>query len=99
MKSCPFCGGNASVYKVTDTEEGLVGYFVGCDDCDCRTTVYAIQNDAIGVWDKRAYEIRDNEMLNLLQIIFDSWESELDIHSQRMKAIIAAKKLMKSYED
>lgn len=99
MKSCPFCGGDASGYKVTDAEEGFVGYFVCCDDCDCRTTVYKTQDDAIRVWDKRSYELRDNEMLNLLRVILSSWESELDMHSERMKAVMALKKLITAYED
>lgn len=99
LKACPFCGGNASIYEVSADGEDFAGYIVSCDDCGCSTTAYDFKDDAVLCWNKRECEFCDKEMLNLLHIILDGWEVELDMHSERLKAVIAAKKLLKAYED
>ena len=100
LKSCPFCGGKASAYEVvTDTDKDFAGYIVCCNDCGCATTAYDFKDDAMLCWNKRDYELCDKEMLNLLKFILDSWDIELDMHSKRMKVVMAAKELLKAYED
>ncbi len=48
LKSCPFCGGKASMYIAYDD-----GYYVCCDECGCGLPVYNTEEEAIKIWNQR----------------------------------------------
>lgn len=46
VKSCPFCGGEAILYKAWIP-------YVRCDKCGTQTTAYQTPDDAIAAWNRR----------------------------------------------
>lgn len=53
LKKCPFCGGNAEIVPVYDSESGFFGYAVMCIDCGCGTTGSEDENEVISQWNRR----------------------------------------------
>lgn len=49
LKPCPFCGGDASLYK-----NYISFYFVQCNCCYITTLQYADRNKPISDWNRRA---------------------------------------------
>lgn len=99
LKDCPFCGGKAEIQSVIDTEDGCEGVIATCLNCGCCTQLCDSKIDAVSCWNERVSRSRENELLKLLAILVDSWDCELNMHSRRMKAILAAKDLLKDYAD
>jgi len=55
LKSCPFCGGKASVQTIIETRRSpFRWYSVRCDFCRSRTIEALTEEDAIEAWDRRA---------------------------------------------
>lgn len=48
-KPCPFCGGNAKLYKIDATNS----YVVECEKCYCKTSACIREERAIKVWNRR----------------------------------------------
>ena len=55
LKSCPFCGGEASLIPILDgSKDGTVKcYFVICDDCYSQTNDFSTKKEATDAWNKR----------------------------------------------
>lgn len=63
LKPCPFCGGEASIYKfdkgyfvaeVADTARKLnFNFFVGCNNCKTAGYPYKTKRQAIEAWNRR----------------------------------------------
>lgn len=55
LKSCPFCGKEASVYR--EWEYRITGgdemYYCRCDYCGARTTLQYSVDKAVEVWNRR----------------------------------------------
>lgn len=99
MKSCPFCGGNASVYKVTDTEECFTGYFICCDNCDCQTSVYETQDEAKNSWDKRKAHEREKEMLQIITALVEARHDEISAAGKCVRSVHSAEDFLEKYAD
>lgn len=57
LRLCPFCGGNAQLYRGIKS-----GYRVSCTNLDCRNTTLRIRykDDAIRRWNRRTTdELKD----------------------------------------
>lgn len=60
LKPCPFCGGEASVKYVTSVAGVPDGYWISCDNDDCRddiecsTNAFDTEVEAIAAWNHRA---------------------------------------------
>lgn len=52
LKPCPFCGGEATLYRVPNTP--MVLYGVKCEKCDCRIHPRVLRKDAVYAWNRRA---------------------------------------------
>jgi len=61
LKKCPFCGGEAQDYEVTDyPKEFSKRYSVICNYCGAQiTTIYQQRTQAIHVWNTRVQEASD----------------------------------------
>ncbi len=59
LKSCPFCGGRASIRAVTPVHEanvkayGYGGYYVMCEDCLTTSNNYNTPERAAEMWNRR----------------------------------------------
>lgn len=53
LKKCPFCGGEAKIYKLFDY---ISKYRVECTYCDMYTSAYATKEEAIEAWNRRVEE-------------------------------------------
>lgn len=56
LKPCPFCGGEAKIYKTKTTSltDTLIPcYFVFCKQCCCQTQYSKTENEAISKWNRR----------------------------------------------
>lgn len=57
LKSCPFCGGEAEIYKMTNfsrPEDDFEGFYVICSECAVQTRMEGRASDVIAVWNRRA---------------------------------------------
>ena len=100
LKECPFCGGKADIFVVNDDgENNKEGFVASCNNCGCSTIFCESEAEAVTPWNNRAPNECENELVKLLAIIVDSWDCELNLHSKRMQAVLAAKDLLKSYAD
>ena len=52
LRVCPFCGKN----KIEKNIDRLRGYYLLCGTCRARGPYGKIEDDAIDVWNKRAYQ-------------------------------------------
>lgn len=53
LKKCPFCGGEAILYKYFDF---VNKHRVECTNCDMHTPVYITKEKAVEVWNRRVEE-------------------------------------------
>ena len=56
MKPCPFCGGEAKVFKHKKAMASfgtLFSYEVECAYCFCRTGLYPSEEKAVNAWNRR----------------------------------------------
>ena len=54
LKTCPFCGGKASVCEAE--AEGKIFFMVACEDCGVSTAGSDNEAEVITAWNKRAYD-------------------------------------------
>ena len=52
IKNCPFCGSSAITWE--DEYEGMKIYGVSCEECGITTPCCEDEQQAIGLWNKRA---------------------------------------------
>ena len=70
LKSCPFCGGEASVYQA-GYMYSAPQYYIFCDECGCETPVFNTEQDAIEAWNRRVPQ-------TWTQKVYDSFEKVRD---------------------
>ena len=51
LKRCPFCGGYAGIYRVSDHSH--ITWRVQCNHCMCGTTTFALPFMAVDKWNRR----------------------------------------------
>ena len=51
LKRCPFCGGEAEFYAITNSVDKSFG--VECSECECSTKLCTSKNEAIEFWNRR----------------------------------------------
>ena len=51
LKTCPFCGGKASVYEAEF--EGETVFIAGCDECGISTPASSNEEIVAAAWNKR----------------------------------------------
>lgn len=67
LKNCPFCGGNAKIYLVTENER-----YARCTECGVRQLPYykIPENQIIADWNTRVEpELTSSEIYTILQMI------------------------------
>ena len=52
LERCPFCGGEALFHEL-DGDNGVVGYYVECTECEACTMYTNDKKDAIKRWNRR----------------------------------------------
>ena len=52
LKPCPFCGGEAAVVEVFLYGK-VKGYVVGCEKCECESSMYSSKQNAEIAWNRR----------------------------------------------
>ena len=59
LKPCPFCGGDAELLSLNNTEQGLspLYWYVVCTNGCARTFRHISDHDAIEAWNRRAERI------------------------------------------
>lgn len=66
LKPCPFCGGEARLVKIDQTDER----FVVCGYCGLRTNFYGDERNAIYAWNKRAQSEFTPDELDAIRRMF-----------------------------
>lgn len=99
LKHCPFCGGEASIYEVSNDEENFVGYMVSCDDCDCGTTVFNVRDTAVQSWNKRTAHKREKEMVQIISALVEARHDEMCAAGKCVRAVHTAEDFLKQYEN
>lgn len=99
LKPCPFCGGNASIYEVSNDEENFVGYMVSCDDCDCGTTVFNVRDIAVQSWNKRIAHEHEKEMLQIITALVEARHDELSAAGKCVRSVHSAEDFLEKYAD
>ena len=99
--SCPFCGGNASVYEVETETDGksFSGFVVACEECGISTPVSNDELKVIDCWNNRAPSERENELEKLLAALIDAHYDELAARSRFIRFIHRAKDFLKLNAD
>lgn len=61
LKPCPFCGDEAIIDKIPNTEFNsgklYYEYRIECKDCYIQTVSYEIEQEAIKAWNQRASDL------------------------------------------
>lgn len=65
LKPCPFCNMDAAVKEHNEIQAPAT-YFVGCNSCGSQSDIYMYPDEAIAVWNKRAYEEELSKLKNYL---------------------------------
>lgn len=56
LKPCPFCGGEAGIYKRV-LDWATWDYKIACSKCRCETDIYGTKQEVIEAWNKRVGEV------------------------------------------
>ena len=79
LKKCPFCGGEADVFKASDLGDfswNSDRFTVKCRSCFCGTGLYSDSERAIEMWNTRKPMERIVERLEKeCKIAYEAWES------------------------
>ena len=65
LKPCPCCGGKAKSYydDPYDGYQGHLGrYFIGCTECNLRTSDFSSLKKAVEAWNERDEEYKDGDI-------------------------------------
>ena len=57
LKACPFCGSEAGLFYISNVDQSLTAYMVGCtnEKCKVKTSVQGYSEEqTIYNWNKRA---------------------------------------------
>lgn len=57
IKSCPFCGGAAKRQQTRNkavSGDTIIGFYVICTNCGCRTLEQLTPGKALRIWNRRA---------------------------------------------
>ena len=94
LKSCPFCGGEASVGTVkynpcdiTKLNNREKGYFVNCQICSARNEwgiSYATEKEAVTHWNTRAYQADLDCMGKEIEGLRESCKAHAEYARQRL---------------
>lgn len=101
LLSCPFCGGNASVYEVETEIDGkfFTGFTVACDKCGVSTSASENEQKVIDCWNNRIPSERENELEKLLAALVNAHYDQLTVNGRTIRAIHQAQDFLKLNAD
>ena len=93
LKPCPFCGGEARLVKIDQTDER----FVMCGYCGICTILYGDERNAIYAWNKRieTTPFKKHELEFIIKVLLHDSVAKQSVDIMRVNIIRKCQKLIK----